>query len=62
MSAKSAGKGARGLAWHHSTCFLDMFPSVEIDKFPGWDSLEDSDRETLRGLIKQKTDSTKSIS
>lgn len=60
MSAKPGGKGARGLAWHHATCFLDMFPSAEIDKISGWNSLEDSERGTLLGLIKEKTGSAKS--
>ncbi|CAM8931406.1 unnamed protein product [Rhodiola kirilowii] len=54
MSAKPEGKSARGLSWHHAACFLDIFPSADVEKLPGWDTLEESVKETLRGSINEK--------
>uniref|UniRef100_A0A7N0UUX5 Poly [ADP-ribose] polymerase n=1 Tax=Kalanchoe fedtschenkoi TaxID=63787 RepID=A0A7N0UUX5_KALFE len=55
ISTKPEGKSSRGLAWHHASCLLDMFPTTEVEKLPGWDSLEETEQETLRGLVDNKT-------
>lgn len=53
ISSKPDGQGAKGLAWHHANCFLEMSPSTLIEKLSGWDGLSSSDQETVCALIKK---------
>uniref|UniRef100_A0A2P2KV05 Uncharacterized protein MANES_05G087700 n=1 Tax=Rhizophora mucronata TaxID=61149 RepID=A0A2P2KV05_RHIMU len=59
MSSKSAGQGAKGLAWHHANCFMDLYPSVQVEKLPGWKGLKGSDQASVSALVKNIPHSTK---
>lgn len=57
VSTKPEGQGARGLAWHHVNCFIDMSPSTILEKISGWDSLSPEDKGTVPALArKDKSD------
>uniref|UniRef100_A0A6I9R1H2 Poly [ADP-ribose] polymerase n=1 Tax=Elaeis guineensis var. tenera TaxID=51953 RepID=A0A6I9R1H2_ELAGV len=53
VSTKPEGQGARGLAWHHVNCFIEMSPSTIIEKMSGWDSLSPEDKVTVTALVKK---------
>ncbi|XP_074589345.1 poly [ADP-ribose] polymerase 1 [Curcuma longa] len=53
VSTKVEGKGARGLLWHHVSCFITMSPSSSIEKVSGWDSLSSQDKEAVSALCKR---------
>lgn len=50
ISTKPDGQGARGLAWHHAKCLLELSPSIEVDNLPGWNSLSSSDQSAVSEL------------
>ncbi|XP_026400993.1 poly [ADP-ribose] polymerase 1-like isoform X2 [Papaver somniferum] len=50
LSTKAEGPGARGVQWHHATCFLKSSPSTQVDKLTGWDKLSVSEQQNLRAL------------
>lgn len=52
ISKKPDGQGVKGLAWHHAHCFMNMSPSIQLDKISGWDSLSVSDQAPLIDLVK----------
>lgn len=54
ISTKPDGQGARGLAWHHATCFIDMSPTSQVEKLSGWDSLSASDQGPILALVKKQ--------
>ncbi|XP_058082126.1 poly [ADP-ribose] polymerase 1 isoform X2 [Magnolia sinica] len=45
--------GAKGLAWHHVSCFIQMSPSTQVEKLSGWDSLSTQDKEAVHSLDKK---------
>ncbi|KAK7284099.1 hypothetical protein RJT34_18838 [Clitoria ternatea] len=53
ISTKPDGQGAKGLAWHHAKCFIELSPSVQVDKLPGWNNLPPSDQSAIRDLVKK---------
>lgn len=53
ISSKPDGQGPRGLAWHHANCFMDLYPSVQVDKLPGWESLAAPDQAVVHTLVKK---------
>ncbi|MCL7037376.1 hypothetical protein MKW94_019800 [Papaver nudicaule] len=53
ISTKAEGPGARGVQWHHATCFLESSPSTQVDKLKGWDSLSVSEQQNLCALKKE---------
>ncbi|KAL5981388.1 Poly [ADP-ribose] polymerase 1 [Asimina triloba] len=54
--------GAKGLAWHHVKCFIEMSPSTQVDKLSGWDSLSTQDKEAVLSLAKRDTSSARNVS
>ncbi|GJR32265.1 poly [ADP-ribose] polymerase 1 [Tanacetum coccineum] len=52
ISSKPEGQGARGLAWHHATCFLDSSPTTQLEKLDGWESLSDSNKSAVISMVK----------
>ncbi|KAL8170322.1 hypothetical protein V2J09_022126 [Rumex salicifolius] len=55
LSAKPEGKGARVLSWYHANCFIECFPSVEVEKLSGWCDLPATEQSTIHSLAKGKT-------
>ncbi|XP_020095802.1 poly [ADP-ribose] polymerase 1 isoform X1 [Ananas comosus] len=53
VSTKPEGQGAKGLAWHHVNCFVEMSPSTNLEKIYGWDTLSLQDKETVFALVKK---------
>lgn len=53
ISSKPEGKGAKGLAWHHANCFIDLSPSISVENFSGLEKLSASDQELVRSLTKK---------
>ncbi|XP_043688247.1 poly [ADP-ribose] polymerase 1 [Telopea speciosissima] len=62
ISTKPDGQGMRGLTWQHANCFMETFPSIEVEKLSGWDKLSFSDQEALRALIKRDASAAKKVS
>ncbi|XP_059433142.1 poly [ADP-ribose] polymerase 1 [Corylus avellana] len=58
ISAKPDGQGARSLTWNHANCFLELYPSTQVEKLSGWESLSASDQAAVRALDKKKVPST----
>uniref|UniRef100_A0A6L2LPT7 Poly [ADP-ribose] polymerase n=1 Tax=Tanacetum cinerariifolium TaxID=118510 RepID=A0A6L2LPT7_TANCI len=54
ISSKPEGQGARGLAWHHATCFLDSSPITQLEKLDGWESLSDSNKSLVKTVSATK--------
>ncbi|GMP99511.1 hypothetical protein CsSME_00046950 [Camellia sinensis var. sinensis] len=59
ISTKPEGQGARGLAWHHANCFMELSPTTQVEKLSGWDSLSASDQLAVRALVKKVPSSSK---
>ncbi|XP_020212076.1 poly [ADP-ribose] polymerase 1 [Cajanus cajan] len=59
ISTKPDGQGARGLAWHHAKCLVELSPSIQVDKLSGWNSLSSSDQSTVSDLAKKGHSLTK---
>ncbi|KAL2321029.1 hypothetical protein Fmac_029998 [Flemingia macrophylla] len=59
ISTKPDGQGARGLAWHHAKCFVELSPSIQVDKLSGWNSLSSSDQSAVSDLAKKGSSQTK---
>ncbi|GLT42329.1 hypothetical protein SLA2020_163320 [Shorea laevis] len=53
ISSKPEGQGAKGLVWHHASCFMDSSPSTEVEKLTGWESLSAADQKNVRALVKK---------
>lgn len=47
------GQGAKGLAWHHANCFMDLNPSIQVEKLSGWESVSASDQEAIHSLVEK---------
>ncbi|XP_042494663.1 poly [ADP-ribose] polymerase 1 [Macadamia integrifolia] len=62
ISTKPDGQGMRGLTWQHANCFMDSFPSIQVEKLSGWDKLSFSDQGALRGMIKRDASAAKKVS
>ncbi|GAB4830505.1 Poly [ADP-ribose] polymerase 1 [Ancistrocladus abbreviatus] len=58
ISTKPDGQGVRGLAWHHANCFLELFPSTQVEKLPGWANISPSDQATVRSFLRGKAPSS----
>ncbi|KAI3978313.1 hypothetical protein MKX01_013111 [Papaver californicum] len=43
-------QGARGVQWHHATCFLESSPSTQVDKLTGCDKLSVSKQQNMCAL------------
>ncbi|XP_050237867.1 poly [ADP-ribose] polymerase 1 [Mercurialis annua] len=61
ISSKPDEPRAKGLAWHHANCLIDLYPSVQVDKMPGWESLPPPDQEAVRALVKVVPSTTKIV-
>ncbi|XP_065860999.1 poly [ADP-ribose] polymerase 1 [Euphorbia lathyris] len=59
ISSKSDEPRAKGVAWHHANCFMDLHPSVQVQKCSGWDSLPSSDQEAVLVRVKVVPSATK---
>ncbi|KAJ4822115.1 Poly [ADP-ribose] polymerase 1 [Turnera subulata] len=59
ISSKPEGKGAKGLAWHHANCFMELHPSIGLEKLSGLENLSASDQEAVRMLTKKPTTTAK---
>ncbi|KAL4362846.1 hypothetical protein GQ457_04G027370 [Hibiscus cannabinus] len=53
ISSKPEGQGSRGLVWNHAKCFLELSPTTQVEKLPGWESLPSSDQATISALVKK---------
>ncbi|CAK7346439.1 unnamed protein product [Dovyalis caffra] len=53
ISSKPDGQGARGMAWHHANCFMHLYPSIQVEKLSGWESLPASDQAVVCSLVKK---------
>ncbi|KAF9608125.1 hypothetical protein IFM89_006052 [Coptis chinensis] len=60
ISTKPEGQGARGVAWHHASCFMESTPSTKVEKLSGWESLSASDQEAVCSLAKKGCSTNKS--
>lgn len=54
ISTKTEGQGAKGMAWFHAICFLELFPSTLVEKLSGWNNIPSADQGALRAAIKGK--------
>ncbi|KAG5567452.1 hypothetical protein RHGRI_002863 [Rhododendron griersonianum] len=54
ISTKPDGQGARGLAWHHANCFIELSSTTQVEKLSGWDSLSASDKEPILTRVNKK--------
>ncbi|KAH1078104.1 hypothetical protein GLYMA_19G162800v4 [Glycine max] len=59
ISTKQGGQGAKGLAWHHAKCLIDLSPSIEVDKLSGWNNLSSSDQSAVIDFAKKGGSDTK---
>ncbi|OWM75258.1 hypothetical protein CDL15_Pgr023779 [Punica granatum] len=59
ISTKPDDPKARGVAWHHANCFLNLTPSIDADKLQGWESLSVADQTTVRAMAKKDPSSEK---
>ncbi|KAK1284252.1 Poly [ADP-ribose] polymerase 1 [Acorus calamus] len=62
ISMKPDGQGARGVAWHHDHCFIEMSPSSHIESLSGWDNLSSQNKETVRAIAKNGASTDKTVS
>ncbi|QCD97725.1 poly [Vigna unguiculata] len=53
ISTKPDGPGAKGLAWHHAKCLVELSPSIQVDKLSGWNSLSSSDQSAVSDFAKK---------
>ncbi|RDY02952.1 Poly [ADP-ribose] polymerase 1, partial [Mucuna pruriens] len=53
ISTKPDGQGAKGLAWHHAKCLLELSPSIKVDKLSGWNNLSSSDQSAVSDMAKK---------
>ncbi|KAL5796559.1 hypothetical protein ACOSQ2_001379 [Xanthoceras sorbifolium] len=60
ISTKPDGQGARGLAWHHAKCLLELSPSTQVEKLSGWESLSVSDQAAVHAMVKKVPSTAKS--
>ncbi|KAF9610363.1 hypothetical protein IFM89_022033 [Coptis chinensis] len=60
ISTKPEGQGARGVAWHHASCFMESTPSTKVEKLAGWESLFALDQEAVCSLAKKGCSTNKS--
>ncbi|KDP21330.1 hypothetical protein JCGZ_21801 [Jatropha curcas] len=60
ISSKPDEPRAKGLAWHHAKCFMDLNPSILVEKLSGWESLPPSDQTTVHALAKEVPSAVKS--
>ncbi|KAL7113065.1 hypothetical protein ACP275_04G040200 [Erythranthe tilingii] len=51
ISTKPEGQGARGLAWNHAKCYIEVSPKSRVESFSGWESLSPSDRATVLAFV-----------
>ncbi|XP_057509297.1 poly [ADP-ribose] polymerase 1 [Actinidia eriantha] len=59
ISTKPDGQGARGLAWHHANCFMELFPTTQVEKVSGWNNLSAADQAAILALVKKPPSSRK---
>ncbi|XP_057448680.1 poly [ADP-ribose] polymerase 1-like [Lotus japonicus] len=53
ISTKPEDEGAKGLAWFHVKCLMELSPSIEVDKLYGWNSLSSSVQSAVSDLAKK---------
>ncbi|TYI55471.1 hypothetical protein E1A91_D11G144400v1 [Gossypium mustelinum] len=53
ISSKPKGQGSKGLVWNHAKCFLDLSPTTEVEKLPGWEHIPSSDQASISALVKK---------
>ncbi|PSR94852.1 Poly [ADP-ribose] polymerase [Actinidia chinensis var. chinensis] len=59
ISTKPDGRGGKGLAWHHANCFMELFPTTQVEKVSGWNNLSASDQAAVLALVKKHPSSRK---
>lgn len=59
ISTKPGGQGAKGLAWHHAKCLMELSPSIDVYKLSGWNNLSSSDQSAVSDLAKKGGSDTK---
>ncbi|KAL6978642.1 Poly [ADP-ribose] polymerase 1 [Sarracenia purpurea var. burkii] len=59
ISTKPDGQGAKGLAWHHAICFIELSSTTKVEKLTGWDNLPSSDQLAVLTLVKKLPSSGK---
>lgn len=60
ISSKPEGQGAKGIAWHHANCFIELNPLVQEEKLSGLQNLSTSDQEAVHALLKKTASTAKS--
>ncbi|KAK4281250.1 hypothetical protein QN277_012771 [Acacia crassicarpa] len=53
ISCKPDGQGAKGLAWHHANCLMELSPSIQVEKLSGWNALSPSDQSAVNAITKK---------
>ncbi|XP_061354004.1 poly [ADP-ribose] polymerase 1 isoform X2 [Gastrolobium bilobum] len=53
ISTKPDGQGAKGLAWHHAKCLMELSPLIQVDKLSGWNNLSSADQSAVSDLAKK---------
>ncbi|KAK8588363.1 hypothetical protein V6N12_022809 [Hibiscus sabdariffa] len=53
ISSKPEGQGSKGLVWNHAKCFLELTPTSQVEKLPGWENLPSSDQANISALVKK---------
>ncbi|XP_054820608.1 poly [ADP-ribose] polymerase 1-like [Prosopis cineraria] len=53
ISSKPDSQGAKGLSWHHANCLMELSPSIQVEKLPGWDGLSPSDQSAVNAIAKK---------
>ncbi|KAF0888017.1 hypothetical protein E2562_009602 [Oryza meyeriana var. granulata] len=56
VSSKLEGQG-----WYHVSCFLEMFPAANVEKFSGWEILSHEDKGAVLDLVKRDAPKTEQI-
>ncbi|KAK9083399.1 hypothetical protein Scep_029870 [Stephania cephalantha] len=53
ISVKPEGQGARSLSWHHSNCYVESSPQIQVGELFGWGSLPISEQKSFRELCEK---------
>uniref|UniRef100_A0A0D9WXY3 Poly [ADP-ribose] polymerase n=1 Tax=Leersia perrieri TaxID=77586 RepID=A0A0D9WXY3_9ORYZ len=53
VSSKLEGQG-----WYHTSCFLEMSPAANVEKFLGWEIMSHEDKGAILDLVKKDTPNT----
>ncbi|XAR61125.1 NAD(+) ADP-ribosyltransferase [Bertholletia excelsa] len=59
VSVKPDGQGAKSLAWNHFNCFMKLYPTTQVEKMSGWNSLSGPDQAAVLALLNNTPSSKK---